>query len=162
MKMKETFQYPSGVEPVFALIADEKFRVKAAEATGGLDVSATVADEGRATVVTLSRTQPADVPDFIKKFVGETVTVKQVEKWRPPAADGSRTADLRMKVAGQPAEFNGTATLKPRGDGADFTVQGDVKVSVPFVGKKIEPLIAKAIAASIRHDVHAGVKQLGS
>src|SRR5262245_22027448 len=119
MKMKETFKYPAGVEPVFGLIADDKFRINAAAATGGLDVSASVADEGGKTVVTLVRTQPADVPDFIKKFIGDAVTVKQVEKWGTPAADGSRTADLRMKVVGQPAEFHGTATLKAHGEGAD-------------------------------------------
>jgi hypothetical protein len=160
MKIRETFQYPAGVEAVFALISDEKFRIGAAEKTGGLNVTAAVAADGEATKVTLQRTQPATVPDFVKKFIGDAVTVKQVEAWSAPDAHGTRKAKLTMKVAGQPAGFDGTATLKNAGRGAEFIVSGEVKVSVPFIGKKVEPVIAKAVLSSIKHDVKAGVAKL--
>ena len=78
----------------------------------------------------------------------------------PPAADGTRTATVSMKVSGQPAGFKGKATLSPDGKGAEFVVAGDVKVDVPFVGKKFEPIIAKAVEASLRYDVKAGVERL--
>jgi hypothetical protein len=160
MKIRETFQYPAGVEAVFALISNEKFRIGAAEKTGGLNVTAAVAADGEATKVTLQRTQPATVPDFVKKFIGDAVTVKQVEAWSAPDAHGTRKAKLTMKVAGQPAGFDGTATLKNAGRGAEFIVSGEVKVSVPFIGKKVEPVIAKAVLSSIKHDVKAGVAKL--
>lgn len=160
MKIRETFSYPAGVEAVFALISDEKFRIGAAEKTGGLNVSATVKAAKDATTVILQRTQPATVPDFVKKFIGDAVTVKQTEEWSAPDADGTRKATLTMKVAGQPAGFHGTATLKNDGKGAEFAVSGEVKVSVPFVGKKVEPVIAKAVLSSIKHDVKAGVAKL--
>jgi hypothetical protein len=160
MKIRETFEYPAGVEAVFALISDDEFRVGAAEKTGGLNVEALVTTTGNATKVTLQRTQPATVPEFVKKFIGDAVTVKQVEAWGAPDADGTRRAKLTMKVAGQPAGFDGTATLRNAGKGAEFTVSGEVKVSVPFVGKKVEPVIAKAVISSIKHDVQAGVAKL--
>lgn len=160
MKFKESYSYPAGVEEVFALITDDAFRTKTAVDSKGRDVSTTVEKDGDDTVVTLARTQPADLPDFIKKFVGDAVKVKQVERWHAPGADGSRTATVALKVPGQPAGFKGTATLKPAGKGAEFTLVGDVKVDVPFVGKKVEPLIAKAVEAALRHDVKAGVKRL--
>ncbi|HKY57044.1 MAG TPA: DUF2505 domain-containing protein [Aeromicrobium sp.] len=160
MKLKETFSYPAGVEAVFALISDDAFRTKAAEDSKGRNVSTTVEKDGADTVVTLVRTQPADLPDFIKKFVGDAVKVKQVERWHAPGADGTRTATVSMKVSGQPAGFKGTATLAADGTGAAFVVAGDVKVDVPFLGKKIEPVIAKAVEASLRYDVKAGVKRL--
>jgi len=163
MKLKETFSYPAGVEDVFALISDDAFRTKTAEDSKARDVSTTVAKDGNDTVVTLVRTQPATsskVPDFVKKLIGDTVTIKQVERWQAPDADGNRTATVTMKVAGKPAGFKGKATLNAEGKGAEFVVSGDVKVDVPFVGKKVEPLIAKAIEASLRYDVKAGVKRL--
>jgi hypothetical protein len=163
MKLKETFSYPAGVEEVFALISDDAFRTKTAEDTKARDVSTKVEKDGNDTVVTLVRTQPATsskVPDFVKKLIGDTVTIKQVERWAAPGADGNRTATVTMKVAGKPAGFKGKATLKADGKGAEFVVSGDVKVDVPFVGKKVEPLIAKAIEASLRYDVKAGVKRL--
>lgn len=163
MKLKESFSYPAGVEKVFALISDEAFRTTSAEESKGRDVSTTVEKDGDDTVVTLVRTQPATssaVPDFVKKLIGSTVTIKQVERWKSPDADGNRAATVTMKVAGKPAGFKGKAKLSPRAKGADFVVTGDVKVDVPFVGKRVEPLIGKAVAAALRHDVKAGVKRL--
>lgn len=160
MKFTESYEYPAGVEAVFALMSDADFRTKAAEDTGGLDVSASAESSGGTTTVILQRTQPADMPDSVKKFIGDAVTVKQEEQWSEPDADGTRTALVRMKVVGQPAGFDGRATLKNAGTGATFTVSGEIKVNVPFIGKKIEPMIAKAVEASIRHDVKAGVAKL--
>ena len=163
MKLTESFSYPAGVDAVFALMSDDAFRTKAAEDSHGRNVSTTVARDGDDTVVTLVRTQPATsskVPDFVKKLIGESVTIKQVERWKEPDADGNRTATVTMKVAGKPAGFKGKATLKANGKGAEFVVSGDVKVDVPFVGKKVEPLIGKAVEASLRHDVQAAVKRL--
>jgi len=163
MKLRESFSYPAGVEKVFALLSDEAFRTKTAEDSKALNVSTTVEQDGDDTVVTLVRTQPATsskVPDFVKKLIGETVTIKQVERWTPPDADGNRTAAVTMKVAGKPAGFKGTASLKANGKGSEFVVSGDVKVDVPFVGRKVEPLIGKAVEASLRYDVKAGVERL--
>jgi len=160
MKLKETFSYPAGVEAVFALISDDAFRTKAAEDAKGRDVSTTVEKDGGDLVVTLVRTQPANLPDFAKKVVGDAVKVKQVERWHAAGADGIRTATISMKVSGQPAGFTGKATLSPDGKGAEFVVAGDVKVNVPFIGKKFEPIIAKAVEASLRYDVKAGVDRL--
>jgi hypothetical protein len=39
-------------------------------------------------------------------------------------------------------------------------VDGDLKVNVPFLGRKIEPEIAKIVSASLRSDVEQGIKQL--
>ena len=38
-------------------------------------------------------------------------------------------------------------------------VEGDLKVNVPFLGRKIEPEIAKIVSASLRSDVEQGIKQ---
>lgn len=164
MKLKEQFTYPADATEVFALIQDAAFRKKSAEATGGKDVDVDVKQSGDGVTITIERSQPATsskVPDFIKSFIGETVRVKQVEKWSGADADGNRTADISLKVQGQPAGMEGSATLTNKTTGkAAFVVQGDVKVKVPFVGKKIEPFVAKVIEKSLQHDVDAGIKRL--
>ena len=163
MKLTESFDYPgTTVESVYAIITDQAFRDDAADADGAIEKEITVEpnDKGGETV-TVIRTQPADMPDFIKKLTGETVKVKQTEVWSGPAADGSRSADIKVKIIGQPAEMTGTAKLTEQGSSAKFDVNGDVKVSIPFIGKKIEPEIHKAITSSLRHEVELGVKRLG-
>jgi hypothetical protein len=160
MKIRESFEYPAGPEAVFSLISDADFRKDATVSAGGKDVNVTVERKGDGTIVTITRRQPADLPDAIKKIAGDMVGIKQVEEWGAADAGGGRKAKVKMSVVGQPAGLEGTATLAPDGQRTSFTVSGEVKVSVPFIGKKFEPFIAKAVAASLRHDVKEGTKRL--
>ena len=160
MKLKESFTYPNtDVTSVYALVTDAAFREEAVAVVGGTDIEVTVEPTGDGHTITVIQTQPAKVPDFIKKFIGESVMVKQVEKWGGPDGDGHREADIRFTVIGQPADMQGRAELSGNGD-VSFVVQGDLKVNVPFIGRKIEPEIAKIVAASLRSDVEQGIQRL--
>ena len=155
-KITETFTYAADVETVYGLITDQAFRTESAENQQATDIDVSVSG-GTVTVV---RTQESDLPDFVKKLTGPTVKVKQTEAWGDAAADGSRTADVKVSIIGQPAEMTGTATLKPAGDGTEFVLDGEVKVSIPLLGKKIEPEVAKAIVASLREEVAYGTTKI--
>lgn len=160
MKLHETSEYAASPEAVFNLIANADFRQASAESSGATDVKVTVDKDGDGATITIVRTQPADVPDFVKKLSGDTVTVKQVEQWGGADAKGGRKAKVRMTIVGQPAGLEGTASITANTRGTAFELVGDVKVNVPFIGKKIEPVIAKAIVGSVKHDVKEGQKKL--
>lgn len=162
MKLNETFSCPGAtVEAVYALITDQAFRESAADADGAVERDITVAaNTAGGDTVTIVRTIPADLPDFVKKFTGETVKIKQTEEWGGPNSTGSRTADISVKIIGQPAEMIGTALLDGNSPDANLIIDGDVKVKVPFLGKKIEPEIRKAILSSVRHEAELRAKRL--
>ena len=161
MKLKESFSYAgSDVESVYGLITNQEFRTESCENQGSTDYTVTVEEKGDGATVTVIRTQAADLPEFVKKLTGSTVKVKQTEVWSGPDSDGNRKADVKVSIIGQPAEMVGTATLYAKGSGSEFTLDGDVKVSIPFIGKKIEPEIAKAITASLREEVAFGMERL--
>jgi len=161
MKITENLSYDGAdVEAVYALISDKEFRTESCANQGATDYSVTVEPSGDGATVTVLRTQAADMPDFVKKLTGSTVKVKQTEVWSGPAADGSRTADVKVSIIGQPAEMVGTASLSPSSSGSAFVLEGDVKVSIPFIGKKIEPEVAKAIISSLREEVEFGTARL--
>lgn len=160
-KITESLSYPGAdVEAVYGLIANQAFRTESCEHQGSSDITVTVEPEGEGATVTVVRTQDAAMPDFVKKLTGDTVKIKQTEKWGAPAADGSRTADVKVSIIGQPAEMTGVATLTPGGSGTGFDLVGDVKVSIPFIGRKIEPEVAKAIIASLNEEVEYGMTKL--
>lgn len=160
MKVKESFTYPdTDVESVYALITDPAFREDAVAAVGGQDIEVTIEPTGDGHTVTVIQTQPAKVPDFIKKFVGEAVMAKQTETWAGSDVDGNRSADVKFTVIGQPAGMLAKVKLFGEGD-VSFVVEGELKVNVPFIGRKIEPEIAKLISASLRSDVEQGIKRL--
>jgi hypothetical protein len=161
VKLSEKYSYDGAdVEAVYGLLADEDFRTESCANQGATDYSVTVEVNGEGSTVTIIRTQAAEMPDFVKKLTGSTVKVKQTEVWSAPDASGTRTADVKVSIIGQPAEMIGTAKLFAREGGSDFTVDGDVKVSIPFIGKKIEPEVAKAIRASLREEVEYGMTKL--
>lgn len=162
MKLNETFSYPGAtVESVYAIISDQSFREEAADADGALERDITVASNSAGgDTITIIRKMPADMPDFIKKLTGETVKVKQTEEWSGPDSAGNRTAKVSVNIIGQPAEMIGTAVLAGSSPDASFVVDGEVKVKIPFLGKKIEPEIHRAIVSSLRHEVELGSQRL--
>jgi hypothetical protein len=160
MKLNLEYSYPAPVEQVYALVTDLAFRREACESSGASDSSVSVDASGDSADVRIERTMPAEVPDFVKKLTGDTVTSVQVEKWRAPAADGSRTAEVSMDVKGQPATMRGTAQLIADGDGTKFTLDAEVRVSIPLIGKRIEPEVAKAVQQALDFDVELGKTKL--
>ncbi|WP_370615846.1 DUF2505 domain-containing protein [Mumia sp. Pv 4-285] len=151
MKLHETADYPGATpDQVFDIIRDDEFRASVCEKIHAIAYEVTVEDGGDRVDVQIDRTMPAEMPDFIKKITGETVEVRQVESWGPPAADGSRTGTVRLTIKGQPASMDGTMTIRPVAGGSELTVDGELKVKIPLIGRKVEPEIAKAVVEALR------------
>ncbi|MFY9913235.1 MAG: DUF2505 domain-containing protein [Nocardioidaceae bacterium] len=163
MNISATISYPASTSPaqVYELSTDPDFRAAVCEATHALDYDVHIDehDDGTSRVV-VSRTMPADVPDFMKKLIGETVGVVQTEDWSAPGDDGQRTADLVLEIKGQPAKMVGTAAIVVTGTAVETRIEGNLKVSIPFVGKKIEAEVAKGIYAAIRREQETAASRL--
>jgi hypothetical protein len=162
MELSAEISYPGATpDEAFALAIDPKFRAAVCEATKalGYDVGIDETDDGGASV-RVDRTMWAEVPDFVKKLVGETLDVRQTENWSAADAEGRRTADIRVEIVGQPAKMTGTIVLEPTSDGCREVVSGQVKVSIPFLGGKIEPDVAKAIVTGIKVEQKTGLEWL--
>lgn len=162
MHMSAEIRYPDATpDEAWALLVDPEFRAAVCEATHALDFEVEVKEDNHGGAsVTIKRTIPADLPDFIKKVVGEQVDVVQTEEWSPADANGERTAKLVVRIKGQPAEMNGAIRLENVDSGVREVISGELKVSIPFLGKKIEPEIAKGIMAAIEKEQEEGSKRL--
>lgn len=162
MYLDETVSYgPATPQQVYGLLTDQGFREQVCEAFHCLSHRVTVEASDERATVTIVRVLPAQVPDFVRKFVGETIEVTQTERWGgADPADGSRTADVTVTISGQPARMEGVHTLTTAGEQAQLRLTGDLSVRVPFVGKKIEPEIAKAVVAALRTEAAMGVERL--
>ncbi|MGH1563371.1 DUF2505 domain-containing protein [Mumia sp. DW29H23] len=157
MRLHETADYPEATpEQVFAIIRDDEFRAEVCEKIHAIAYEVTVDEQGDRVRIQIDRTMPAEMPDFIKKLTGETVEVRQVEDWGPPAADGSRTGTVRLTIKGQPASMDGTTAIRATATGSELVVDGDLKVKIPLIGRKVEPEIAKAVVAALRVESEEG------
>jgi hypothetical protein len=158
MEVRAEISYPAASpDSVFAMACHKEFRAAVCEATGALDHRIDV-DRGLdgGARITVERTVPADVPDVVRSFVGRTLTIVQTEVWGPAGPDGSRVAALHIAVKAQPATMTGTQTMEAVGAGTRQLIRGELTVSVPFVGKRIEPEVAKAVVAAAAREQQTG------
>ena len=152
MKFFETHSSDASVSEVFIARCRQDLRERACEKSGALRWQVQIertADGGARVLV--ERSMPPDVPDMFKAFVGKSIDISQVEEWSPAAADGSRAATIRLSIRNQPASMTGTIKLtSTESSGSLEVVEGEVTVAVPFLGKKVEPDVAKVVAAALR------------
>jgi hypothetical protein len=162
MDVSAEIRYPGArLDDVVAMVLDPEFRAAVCEATMALhhDVWIEHADDGTASV-TVSRTLPAYVPDFVKRFVGETITLMQVERWAAADTAVQRSAGLDLTVVGQPARMSGTILVEEYDDGTVEVITGDLRVSLPLIGSRVESEIAKGVVAAARKEQEAGIAWL--
>jgi hypothetical protein len=156
MELKMSASYDATPEEVFAIVSDATFREQACEKTKALSYDVKVSQSGGDTVVRVEREMPAEnIPDIARKFVGSTLTVVQTETWHAANADGSRNADVKGEISNTPVTLKGTAKIASDGSQTLQSIDLDVKVNVPLIGKKMEPFVVDAIRSGLQkeHDL---------
>lgn len=152
MKFSHEMRYAATADEVYAMLADESFREQVCASGGALRSSASVNQNGAGMAVEVDQTMPADgIPSFATKFVGNEIQVVQKESW-----SGRDRADLEVLIPGKPGHMRGTITLTERDGETVETVDGDIKVSIPLVGGKLEALIGDLLASALRNEQRVG------
>lgn len=86
------------------------------------------------------------LPSAVRRFTGEDLVLDRTETWAPRAAGGYE-GTVEVQVRGLPGSITGTQRLVDDGGGARTEVDGTASVSVPFVGRKIEGVVAEQVVA---------------
>ncbi len=154
MRFVHEMTYDAAPDEVAAMLADPAFRTEVCDYQQVLDHTVSVSESGGAVVVTVDQVQQArGIPSYAVAFVGDRIEICQRETWR-----SSTAADVQVTVPGKPARMTGTITLRADGDRTVETVAGEVTVSVPLVGGKIEAVVGDVIrmALDAEHAVAVG------
>jgi hypothetical protein len=154
MRFTHDLTYDAGPEEVAAMLADRAFREKVCEAMGSrrssVEIDGTGAGEGLRVVVDQTRAATG-IPSFARKLVGDDVRIVQRETWGSATAAG-----LVVEIPGKPGGLEGTVRLAPDGAGSVQTVSGDLKVTIPVVGGKLENLLADILRKALRTEERVG------
>jgi hypothetical protein len=136
MSFEQTFAADPAT--VMALLSDAGYVQDKGERTGSFDVSVdiTPTDDG-GVVITSTRSMPAEVPSYAAPFVGDTITITEVQTWTPLDGGGTATAAVTVEF-NSPLAYRGTIALSPSEAGTVALNEGEFKASVPFVGGKVE------------------------
>jgi hypothetical protein len=144
------------------MLCDPDYVRSVAAATGGSDieVSVTAGDDGGATIVS-ARSLPAEVPSYARGFVGDRIALTETRVLGPAGPDGSRDGSVVVSFGSAPATVEGTLRLAAEGSGSVIEVAMNVVASVPFIGGKIERMIADQIGAALTKEEQVAGERLG-
>ncbi len=149
MQLHETLEYDAPPDRVFAMLCDRSWRERVCQETKAVRWTVAIRATSDSAEISVVRVLPARVPDLMKAMVGDTIETSQDERWGPAAANGSRRATMTVQVTGQPATVTGEVRLEPNGSGTRQTISGDISVSIPFIGRRIEAVIGEGIRAAV-------------
>ncbi len=156
MDLRTEQRYDADPSAVFAMLSDEAFLALKAQATGALRHEGSVTRDGDRVTVRLLRVMPPDVPDFVRRFVGDTIDLDQTDVWEPAAADGSRVGSIRITMGGAPVQLTGDMRLTPTATGSQASIDAEIKAAVPLFGGKIEKAVHDALLQAVGIEENVG------
>ena len=152
--ISEKLTYPGvTVEQVLAMLNDPEFREQVASYQQAVRSSADISGNTARVEIVHGTEQ---VPSFARKFVGDEISIVHEETWAGPHAD------VRVTIPGKPGDMTGTYDVAQVGDDVVETVKLTVKVNSPFVGGKVEDLIAGLLSKAYRAENKVGLKWLAA
>src|SRR5690349_6914500 len=91
----------------------------------------------------------APIPDFAKKFLGQTNTVTQSDTWDLE----KKTGRLEAEIKGVPVKVG--ADMKPadEGAGSSNTLKWNLSCGIPLLGGKLEQIVASDIQSRAKGDL---------
>ncbi len=98
----------------------------------------------------------APIPDFAKRFLGESTQVVQQDTWDI----GAKTGRLEIEIKGVPVKVSADMTLKDEGKGSANNLKWNLSCGIPLVGGKLEKVVADDIQAKSKADIAASRKIL--
>lgn len=150
--------FPATPDRVRAMLLDPAYAQMRAERTGALSVEANVRNEGGQDVLAIERVIPAEVPDFARAFVGETLTVKETHAWG--ALDGTSCEGTIAVTFSAPVGVKGTMRLFAEGDATIVELDGSIAASIPFMGGKVEEMVKGEMDRYLRKEPELGAEWL--
>lgn len=157
MRFEHVNHYAAGPDAVLAMLTTPAFRDQVCVRQHALDHDVDIRGEGAGAVVLIARTQSLDgAPGVATKVVGDRVRIVQREEWRSPTEAG-----FAMEIPGKPGRLEGGIVLRDNGDGTtDQLFSGEVKVTVPLLGGKLEQLVASILEKALVREGQVGASWL--
>lgn len=142
---RSSSEYPA--QDVYTVMVDPEFLEARLRQMGGPGAALLEhkADADGARYTLRQGLDPKDLPSFVRNFMPGTIVIERTETLRLERP-GHYAGTVSVLITGTPATASGSMRLTDRaGGGSEFEVQAEVTVSVPFVGGKIEGIIAEQV-----------------
>jgi Protein of unknown function (DUF2505) len=152
MRFSHQVTYHASPDEVHRMLGDRAFRETVCRALNASRHEVSVNGTGAGMTVVVDQTQPArGVPSYARKVIGDEIRIVQRETWTDPSG-----GTLTIELPGKPGSFEGTVALADDGGGTVESVTGDVRVSVPMLGGKLEKMVGDLMRAALQTEERLG------
>lgn len=133
-------------DDVAAVMLDEEYLRARLEKLGGPGAALLEhrVDEGGGRYRIRHGVDQAALPSFVATLVSGNLVIDRTEGLRREAP-GRYAGEVAVRIPGTPATAGGGIRLADTGAGSELHVTADVTVQVPFLGGKIEKVIAEQV-----------------
>lgn len=145
--------YAAAPGTVHAMLVDEAFLRRTADALRARDVRVASASDRSAVEVTI------DAPAEARVFVGSELRLRLHTIWSDAVGD-TRAAAVTIDVLGQPVTVRATAELSAAASGSTLVYEGELKASVPFMATIIEKIAEPEVLAALAAQERVGAAWL--
>lgn len=155
MRFSHQNSYSAPAAEVYAMLTDQAFREQVCSAIKSTRHSVEVT-AGPPVVVVVDQDQAVrNVPSYAAKVVGTSVRILQTETW----TDQSH-ADVHLTIPGKPGDLRATLSLVEDSGVTTATTEGDLKVSIPLIGSKLESVVAGLVTSFLAAEAEVGAAWL--
>ena len=91
---------------------------------------------------------------MVRSILSGDLVVEREERWHDHESTGKAT------INGVPAEIRSRGRLMAAGEGSEFVVSAEVKVSIPLIGGKIEKVVAEQVTKLLAAEAEYAEKWL--
>lgn len=91
----------------------------------------------------ITRTIEGELPDMVRKFVGDELTVVEIQNWSEHSKENYLAA-FELKINNAPVEIKGTISLTGS-QNTQVSIKAKVKVNVPIFGAMAEPQVVQKL-----------------
>ena len=156
MRFEHVNSYAAPPAEVLQMLTDREFRSRVCVAQRAQRHSVEVDGDGTGRKVVVRREQAVEgAPGVVTKLTGDSVEIVHTETWS--TAEG---ADLLIEIPGKPGRLSGTIALRESDGGTDQIFGGEVKVSIPIVGGKVESFLSDLLVRALRSEGRVGAEWL--
>jgi hypothetical protein len=154
MDISTRLDFAAPPSDVYAMMLDKGFQEEVCVASESVSYDVAVTESTTSTSRTL------EAPASAARFTGPQLTIKEDVDWGDAAAGDARIGALTMTVLGQPVSMKGELRLGPGGRGTTVDLEGELKVAIPLLGRKLEQAAAPAVMAGFRTQQSVGDRWL--
>lgn len=158
MRFQHELVYDAAPGEVYAMLTTQAFREEVCEYQQVLRYSVAIDETDEGLSVDVDQVQAMRGPaTSVRKFVGDEIEIEQRETWRSPT-----DAVLEVSIPGKPGRMSGAITLRERDGQTVERVEGEIKVGVPLIGRKIEEMVAQVFRYALHAENAVGERWLTS